>query len=50
MLDYFNMMFYQASQYTVKTLVPLVLILLVFQIMKFDFKDRKEKGNLLLRL
>ena len=50
MLDYFNMMFYQASQYTVKTLVPLVLILLVFQIMKFDFKDRKERGEFIATL
>lgn len=34
MLDYFNMLFYQASQYTVKTLVPLLLVLIVFQLEK----------------
>ena len=42
MLEYFNMMFYQASQYTVKTLVPLVMILLIFLLMEFKFGDRKE--------
>ena len=44
MLEYFNMMFFNGSQYVIKVMLPLLLILLL----TVPAGRRKKKGNLLL--
>lgn len=42
MLDYFNMLFYQTSQYTVKTLTPLTLLLLLLWLKDVQPKNKRH--------
>jgi len=46
MLEYFNMMFFGGACYSVKTLVPLIFLLLVQLLTKKDFKEKVERIEL----
>lgn len=46
MLDYFNMMFYGGACYAIKTLVPILLLLIFSMLGKGKYRTRKEKIEL----
>lgn len=46
MLDYFNMLFYGGACYAIKTIVPILLLLVLGLLHKETFKDRRGKIEL----
>ena len=48
MLDYFNMMFYGGACYAIKTLVPILLLLILSLLGKGKCASRKEKAELFM--
>ena len=46
MLDYFNMMFYGGACYAVKTIVPILLLLILGLLHRETFRDRRGKTEL----
>ena len=47
MLEYFNMMFYGGACYSIKTLVPLIFLLLLQLLTKENYKTTVEKAELI---